>query len=114
MRRSLTQLQRARIFDDAHGLCHLCGLKIQAGQPWDVEHIIPLAMGGEDGGDNLRPAHKTCHAPKTAADVKAIAKVKRIRAKHIGAKQPSRFPKPPPGTRWDWKLGRRVFDKETA
>ena len=100
-RRSLTQLQRARIFDDAHGLCHLCGLKIQAGQPWDVEHIIPLAMGGEDGGDNLRPAHKTCHAPKTAADVKAIAKVKRIRAAHIAGRH-SRTPLPC-GRKSKWK-----------
>lgn len=91
-RRSLTQLQRAAIFERFGGLCHLCEQKIQVGQPWDAEHVIPLAMGGEDGGDNLRPAHKACHSTKTAADVAAIAKVKRVRAKHLGARKPSNWP----------------------
>ena len=109
-RRSLSTTARVRIFEDAGGLCHICGQKIQAGQKWDVEHVIPLAMGGEDGGDNLKPAHKACHASKTAIDRRDLAKVARIRAKHIGARKRSTFPKPPPNSRFDWKLGRRVFE----
>ena len=35
---------------------------------------------------------KCCHRAKSAADIKIIRKSDRQRAKHIGAKQPSRFP----------------------
>lgn len=90
-RRSLTQLQRAAIFERFGGICHLCGVKVRLGEPWDAEHVIPLAMGGEDGGDNLKPAHRSCHAAKTATDKRDLAKVARIRAKHIGAKKRSTF-----------------------
>ncbi len=38
---------------------------------------------------NMSPAHESCHSPKTATDLGTIAKVKRIRAKHIGAHKPS-------------------------
>jgi 5-methylcytosine-specific restriction endonuclease McrA len=90
-RRSLTDLQRYKIFEANQGFCHLCQLVIQIGEKWEVEHIIPLAMGGADEGANLAPAHKHCHAPKTVKDARDIAKVKRIAAKHVGAKQ-SRWP----------------------
>lgn len=90
-RRRFTDLQRADLFMKADGICHICGVKVQIGQPWDIEHVIPLAMGGEDGGDNLKPAHRSCHAAKTATDKRDLAKVARIRAKHIGAKKRSTF-----------------------
>jgi 5-methylcytosine-specific restriction endonuclease McrA len=45
-------------------------------------------MGGADDETNLRPAHKRCHLRKTVTDVAAIAKAKRIEAKHIGATRP--------------------------
>ena len=106
-RRSLTQLQRAALFEAHGGRCHICGQKI-SGKGWDVEHVIPLAMGGEDGGSNLRPAHDACHGEKTAADLNDLAKVKRVRAKHLGAKKPTTFPKLPAGYRYDWKRGRPV------
>ena len=109
-RRSLSTTARVRIFEEAGGLCHICGQKI-FGKGWDVEHVIPLAMGGEDGGDNLRPAHKACHSEKSRDDFGRIAKAKRQRAAHIGARKRGSFPKPPPNSRFDWKLGRRVFNQ---
>lgn len=111
-RASLSPMKRLRIFEAANGVCYLCKQRIKAGEKWDVEHLIPLALGGADGGWNMKPAHKACHAPKTAADVADIARAKRRKARHIGIKKRSSFPKPPDGSRWDWKLGRRVFDKE--
>lgn len=90
-RRSLSTTARVRIFEDAGGLCHICGQKIQAGQKWDVEHVIPLAMGGEDGGDNLKPAHKACHGEKSRDDFGRIAKAKRQRAAHIGIRKRGGF-----------------------
>lgn len=96
-RRGMSALQRLKIFERAKGICHLCEQRIQAGQKWDADHIIPLALGGSDGESYMAPAHKACHAQKTAVDLGQIAKAKRIKARHIGAHKPSGFRKPPPG-----------------
>lgn len=109
-RRKISDMQRERIFLANGGVCHLCERKIRVGEKWDVSHDRPLALLGEDGGDNLKVAHRTCHKVHTATeDVPRIAKAKRQSARHIGIKKPSRFPKPPAGSRWDWKLGRRTM-----
>lgn len=90
-RRSFTTKQRVAFFTLHKGICHLCGGAIQPGQNWEVEHVIALALGGADEPENWRPAHKKCHAVKTATgDVPAIAKAKRREAKHIGASSPSK------------------------
>jgi 5-methylcytosine-specific restriction enzyme A len=92
-RRPLTTLQRAKLFLDHGGMCHICSYKIVVpNEAWQVEHVVPFAMGGKDDVTNMRPAHVDCHAAKTKNDVKAIAKVKRIQAKHIGSKAPSKWP----------------------
>lgn len=82
--RRMTKARRLRIFDVAKGICHLCGLQIQLGEKWEAEHLIALACGGKDEDENLRPAHLDCHAVKTKRDVRDAAKIKRIRARHIG------------------------------
>lgn len=73
-RRPLSPMRKLALFEKAGGVCHLCGLKIN-GKGWDVEHVIPLALGGADDETNMRPAHKECHAPKTAEDFGRIANV---------------------------------------
>ena len=96
-RRSLSPLQRLKVFEAAKGVCHLCEQRIQVGQKWDVEHVRPLALGGADDESNMRPAHKTCHAGKTKADAASWSKAKRCAAKQLGIRKRSTFPKPPPG-----------------
>ena len=93
-RRRLTALQRARIFDSHEGVCTFCRLKIDGvREPWDVSHDVPLALGGADDETNWRPAHQSCHRQHTAeVDAPQIAKAKRVRAKHIGAKPPPKRP----------------------
>ncbi len=98
-RRSLTSLQRLKIFEDNGGICYLCEEKIQVGQPWEIEHMIPLALGGPDTEANMLLAHRVCHAPKTVEDMGRIAKAKRQSARHHGAKQ-SRWPK----SKWKRKV----------
>ncbi len=105
-RRSLSPLQRLKVFEAAKGVCHLCQQRIQVGQKWDVEHVRPLALGGADDDSNMRPAHRACHATKTKTDAASWSKAKRIKAKLYGGKKPSRFPKPPPGYKYSWKSGR--------
>ena len=98
--------------------CESCGMNV-TGKKAEIDHKLAEALVVDKtkpltAADGWLIGLKCCHRAKSAADIKIIRKSDRQRAKHIGAKQPSRFPKPPPGTRWDWKLGRRVFDKETA
>jgi 5-methylcytosine-specific restriction enzyme A len=91
MTRRMSTTRRARIFEAAGGVCHICGQKIDGTRErWEAEHVIPYAMTRDDSDDNLRPAHVACHAGKTAQDVPQIAKAKRVAAKHIGAARPRR------------------------
>jgi 5-methylcytosine-specific restriction protein A len=96
-RRSLSPMQRLKVFEAAYGRCHLCEQRIQVGDKWDVEHVRPLALLGDDDQSNMRPAHKDCHKTKTKADAASWSKAKRIKAKLLGIKKPSTFRKPPPG-----------------
>ena len=90
-RRHISTRERVAIFSAAGGTCHICGGAIDGTREvWDVEHVVPLALGGDDHGENLRPAHKNCHARKTARDAGDTARAKRLEAKHLGAKAPAR------------------------
>lgn len=85
-RKSWTPARRLRLFEAHEGICHICHEKIDGTrEAWDVEHIIPIAMGGEDDESNAAPAHVRCHTGKTSKDRKQIAKANRVRAKHQGA-----------------------------
>lgn len=91
-RKSFTRKDRARIFAAGDGICHLCDGKIGVGEAWEVEHVIPWALTHDDGDGNLRPAHVKCHRVKTTDDVKDIAKVYRMAAKHRGEWPKSKSP----------------------
>lgn len=84
-RKSFSRKERVRLFDLHGGRCHLCNQKIQVGEAWELEHIVPWELTRDDSDDNVKPAHKFCHKEKTADDIDAIRKADRIRAKHIGA-----------------------------
>jgi 5-methylcytosine-specific restriction endonuclease McrA len=107
-RRKISPMQRLKVFEAASGRCHLCEQRIQVGDKWDVEHVRPLALGGADDQSNMRPAHKDCHKTKTKADAASWSKAKRVKAKHLGIKKPGGFRKPPPGFKYDWRVGRVV------
>jgi hypothetical protein len=92
MRLHRSPREKLRIFERMHGECHLCGGKIQVGERWELEHFVPLAIGGDDDENNIGVAHWKCHAKKTVADMATIAKTKRIRQKHFGARRDSRWP----------------------
>lgn len=104
IRRSRTE--RVRLFERAHGRCHICGELIQAGTSWDLEHILPLEDGGADDDTNIGPAHTKCHLQKTATEATSRAKTRRMHANHIGASGPGRSASPLP-------CGRRSKLKKT-
>lgn len=82
---------RLRVFERHGGICHLSGRKIMPGDAWDADHVIALVNGGEHRESNMAPALRTEHRKKTARDVAQKAKDRRIRAKHLGIRKPSRF-----------------------
>jgi 5-methylcytosine-specific restriction endonuclease McrA len=56
-----------------HGYrCHICGELIDVSLgPTDrmsltIDHVVPVALGGTDDVDNLRPAHRVCNSIKGA------------------------------------------------
>ncbi|WP_439398467.1 HNH endonuclease signature motif containing protein [Bradyrhizobium sp. PMVTL-01] len=78
---------RLRIFDRYNGICHWSGIKIRAGDGWDVDHVIALTNGGENRESNMAPILRgKPHKEKTAQDVAEKAKVYRKRSAHLGLK----------------------------
>ena len=105
-RRSISTKERARLFTLHGGSCHICGGKIQVGEAWEVEHVLPWEISRDDSDGNRKPAHEKCHRTiKTPKDRKDIAKVHRQEARHLGFKRPSGFQKPP-GAKFNWQRGR--------
>ena len=76
------------------GKCAVCGCKVggAAGLEWD--HVVPLALGGDDEIANLEPLCRADHRAKTAQDVKAIRKAERQRQREAGIRRQSRNPLP--------------------
>jgi len=108
-RRNMSTSRRARIFQAADGICHICNQPIDGTRDrWEVEHVIALEISRDDSDENLRPAHYRCHKEKTKEDAAIIAKCKRVEAKHNGT---FRTRNPMPGGRGDKrkrKVGGRV------
>lgn len=110
-RREFPDKVRLDAFTRAGGRCEKCDARLFVGK-LHYDHRIPDAMGGTPTLDNCDVLCTPCHGAKThRQDVPAIAKVKRIRAKHIGGKRPPSFHRPP-GFRFDWRAHRYV--KETT
>ena len=52
--------------DDDEGRC-----------PVELDHIIPLGLGGADDPDNLQILHKACHAQKSRKEAGDFAALRR-------------------------------------
>jgi 5-methylcytosine-specific restriction enzyme A len=104
MSRALSTSGRLALFLRARGRCAACGWLLAPGTRWEVDHILPRALGGRDTPDNLQVLCRTCHAAKTARqDAPALAKTRRLKARHLGATRPRSIM---PGSRRSrWKKG---------
>lgn len=50
-----------RVYEESPG-CRECGVPKEApGVKWEVDHIVPVADGGDDRPDNLRLLCRPCH-----------------------------------------------------
>ena len=85
-RRTIPPKIRLSLFLSANGHCQSCRAKIHPGQKWELDHIIPLALGGSNSLENMQILCKICHRCKTnQGDITQIAKAKRLEIKHNGA-----------------------------
>lgn len=120
-RRSYSAKERTEIWDRCCGenkfpTCNVCGFSVAPGQEWDVSHEprgTPAALGGNEVG----VAHRRCNRAHGAQVVNPmVAKVKRVRAKHIGARERGIGHRPLPCGResgWRKKISGEVVRRET-
>ena len=110
MRREFPARVKVAAYERSGGKCEACKAPLRPGK-FAYDHVLPDGLGGAPVIENCAVLCDACHGVKTGRqDVPQIAKMKRQRAKFIGAK-PTKFRRPP-GIRFDWKQGRYV--KETA
>lgn len=120
-RKRFTDKDRARIFANNHGVCHICKRKIDGtSEAWEIEHVIAWELTRDDSDDNLRPAHKlVCHQTKThKQDRPAINQAKRREAKHNGVKRATSSlaakEKPPKQSRHAYQPPRNFYEPKEA
>lgn len=62
---TIEKVSRAVVYERDAGRCHLCGKKTPK-RGWHLDHIIPLARGGEHSYKNLAVACPECNIAKGA------------------------------------------------
>lgn len=70
-----------------------CPCALQVGR-FHYDHIVPAALTENASLENCQVLCRPCHAAKTLVDVGKIAKVQRVRDRHIGIAAPIRRPLP--------------------
>lgn len=88
-RKAMTPARRKAVYAAYDGRCAGCD-DVLAG-PYQIDHIIPLALGGADEFHNLAALCVSCHRGKTASDLRRIAKAKR-QAALLGERAPAKRP----------------------
>jgi len=63
-----TPPKMAYLLKSQKGKCALCGLSFKDGDQVEVDHCIPVSLGGADFYVNLQLLHRHCHDQKTATD----------------------------------------------
>lgn len=81
-RKAMGQSRRARVLARFGGKCAYPGCEIS--DSLQIDHTIPIALGGLEDDANLRPLCNYHHIQKTKLDVKMIAKAKRIIKRDAG------------------------------
>jgi len=86
------QRVRLRVFERNRGRCHKCTRPLYPKDTWTLEHLVAIINGGQNRESNLDVTCSWCVPGKNAEDAAIKKKGYRTRAKHFGAKQPSRHP----------------------
>lgn len=73
MRRKLTKNERLQIYDKCGGHCAYCGCVLDY-KDMQVDHVIPLRLGGADKLNNMLPACRSCNHYKATFGVEGFRK----------------------------------------
>lgn len=91
VRREFPAKVKREALDRAKGICEGCGAPLTIGK-YEFDHDLADGLGGEPTLENCKLLCLPCHAEKTGKrDVPLIARVKRIRDRHLGIRKKSRF-----------------------
>jgi 5-methylcytosine-specific restriction endonuclease McrA len=92
-RREFSAKVKVAAFERSGGHCESCTARLHVGR-FAYDHVLPDALGGEPVLSNCEVICDACHGAKThKSDVPRIAKMKRQRVAHLGAKPKGRgFP----------------------
>lgn len=66
LKRKTTAYEKRLVAARAEWKCASCGLLLD--ETYEIDHVVSLAMGGEDSLSNLVPLHASCHRKKTLLD----------------------------------------------
>ena len=58
-------VNRAVVWKRDGGVCHICGMPADPND-WHLDHVRPLALGGEHSYANCRVSHPACNLKKGA------------------------------------------------
>lgn len=94
MRRHRSDKARRIIWERFGKTCQMC-FRPTDERGFDLDHHIPLEIGGDDTDDNLRPLCRPCHRLKTKGDATDIAKARRRENDHYGVTARKPWPKRP-------------------
>ena len=95
-RKKLPPKDRAALYLRCDGKCSGCGSK----ESLEIDHILPLALGGDNSLDNLTLLCFSCHRgaggskSKTADDIRKISKADRQRKHHETGRSKGRKGRP--------------------
>ncbi|WP_424975153.1 HNH endonuclease signature motif containing protein [Methylobacterium brachiatum] len=70
-----------------------CPCALQIGR-YHFDHVVPTALTDDASLGNCQVLCRACHTAKTAVDIGVIARVRRVRDRHAGIKDPYRRPLP--------------------
>ena len=99
-RREFSKAVLRAAFARAEGRCEgvladggRCPCALQVGH-FHYDHIVPAALADDASLENCQVLCRPCHAAKTVMDVGVIARVRRMRDRHLGIADPNRRPLP--------------------
>lgn len=76
-----------RVSQKSNDCCVTCTRPVTGKLRAEIDHVIPLIIGGQHRETNLQLLCHECHAGKTKLDVKLKAKVARVRQRHLGIRK---------------------------
>lgn len=56
-------IDRAAIYERDKGLCGICGKPVPT-EDFELDHVVPLSLGGAHGPENLRAVHDVCNTQR--------------------------------------------------